>query len=67
MKYIPLGKVDLEGNATEAPPIIEVCREIDPDLMEDLGNKLADQVPSLRDPRLAAPFVYLLLTGWNLP
>ena len=67
VKYIPLGRVDLEGNATEAPPIIEVCREIDPDLMEDLGNKLADQVPSLRDPRLAAPLAYLLLTGWNLP
>jgi len=67
INYIPLGEIDLSGNATEAPPILELCREIGTELVDDLANQLAAQVTRLTDPRLAAPLVYLLLGPWNLP
>jgi len=67
IKYIPLGDLNLEGNASAAPPIIELCREIGEGLVEDLGDALADQIQRLHDPKLAAPLVYLLLSRWTLP
>lgn len=67
IKYIPLGETALEGNASAAPWIVELCREIHSDLVDDLANQLAEQIPRLTDPRLAAPLVYLLLTPWTLP
>lgn len=67
VNYIPLGEIDLSGNATEAAPILELCREFGTELVDDLANLLAAQIVRLTDPRLAAPLAYLLLTPWNLP
>lgn len=67
IKYIPLGETGLEGNASAAPPIIELACEIGNDLVDDIANKLAEQIMRLTDPKLAAPLVYLLLTPWHLP
>ncbi len=66
IKYIPLGNLNLAGNASAAPPIVELCREIGGNLVEELGDLLADQLPR-QDPELAVRLIYLLLTHWCLP
>jgi hypothetical protein len=67
IKYLPMGKLSLEGNAAMAPPIIQLCREFGRSITEELSNMLAAQLPRLTEPKLAAPLVNILLTSWTLP
>jgi hypothetical protein len=67
IKYLTLSETALRGNAYAAPPIVELCREFGGELVSELACGVAEQLPRLKDPRMATSLVYLLLTPWTLP
>jgi hypothetical protein len=65
--FLPLGQTPLEGNLTDAPPILELCWEISPGFTEALAGKLAERISEISDPRAIATVVFILVSEWRLP
>ncbi len=64
--YRALGNTPLQGNLTDAPPILDLCVEMSAEIRESLADKLIDGISETTDPRLIAPSAYIIATDWRI-
>ncbi len=65
--YRTIADTPFEGNLSDAPPILELCREISPDHRLMLADRLAAKINEVSDARIVAPAAYILAADWRLP